>query len=165
MLQGGDLRSIGKANALVDEINSQEKFDTLIELLFHNDRKIAMRAADAIEKITLSHPAFLVPHKKKIMQLVSNASHIELKWHLAQLASRIDWTKSELTKVVNALVTWCLDKTESKIVRVNALQSLHDIASTHPFLQTEFQRVATQLQKENIPSLNARLRKLEKKKR
>ena len=160
LLQGGDLRSIGAANALVDEINSQEKFDALVELLFHDDRKVAMRAADAIEKVTLNQPEFLKPHKQKILLLISNAQHIELKWHLAQLAPRVDWAKSELSKVADALVRWCLDSGESKIVRVNALQSLHNLASTNPHLQNKLKPTVAQLKAENIPSINARLRKL-----
>lgn len=53
ILKGGDLRSIGKTNEVVGMVNNQKSFDELYQLLFHPDRKIVMRAADAIEKITL----------------------------------------------------------------------------------------------------------------
>lgn len=46
ILQGGDLRSIGESNRIGSLIKNQEDFDELFELLFHTDRKVAMRAAD-----------------------------------------------------------------------------------------------------------------------
>lgn len=51
LLEGGDLRSIGKANEIVDMIHNQADFDELFENLMATDRKIVMRAADAMEKI------------------------------------------------------------------------------------------------------------------
>jgi hypothetical protein len=44
-----------------------------------------MRAADAIEKITLQHPEYLVKYKDDLLELCYVAKHKELKWHLALL--------------------------------------------------------------------------------
>lgn len=66
ILNGGDLRSIGQSNTVVTLIDSQNKFDELFKLLFHPDRKIVMRVADAIEKITLTHCQYLKAHKDDI---------------------------------------------------------------------------------------------------
>lgn len=79
LLEGGDLRSIGKANEIVDMIHNQADFDELFENLMATDRKIVMRAADAMEKITLRTPEYLLPHKKTLLQLCQTAKDIELK--------------------------------------------------------------------------------------
>ena len=50
ILSGGDLRSIGKSNSLVQTIRTQADFDELFNLLFHSNRVVVMRAADSIEK-------------------------------------------------------------------------------------------------------------------
>lgn len=57
-LSGGDLRSIGRADAIAKDVQTQHQFDELFEALFHNDRLIVMRAADAIEKITRGKPEY-----------------------------------------------------------------------------------------------------------
>ena len=59
LLKGGDLRSIGQSNKVISSINNQQNFDELFEYLFHNDRKVVMRTADAIEKITGNNPDYL----------------------------------------------------------------------------------------------------------
>lgn len=38
-LQGGDLRSIGKANEIVSMVKDQNDFDELFSGLYHSDRK------------------------------------------------------------------------------------------------------------------------------
>lgn len=64
LLNGGDLRSIGKSNEVVTLITDQESFDNFF-LLFSNKRIVVMRAADVIEKITATSPKYLNKHKKK----------------------------------------------------------------------------------------------------
>jgi hypothetical protein len=98
-LKGGDLRSIGKANDIVKEVNNKNDFDSLFTGLFHEDRKVVMRAADAIEKITITNPEYLADHKKEILGLLQTAKHIELKWHLALLISRLALTEAELGEI------------------------------------------------------------------
>lgn len=157
ILKGGDLRSIGKTNAVVSMVNNQQSFDELYQLLFHPDRKIAMRAADAIEKITLNQPEYLKAHKKQILQLLTSAENIELKWHLVQLMPRLSLTKTEANKTIRILLSWASNPKESRIVRVNALQSLDEIISNFIDHKKEFLELIDSIKKENIPSLIARI--------
>lgn len=160
MLKGGDLRSIGKANQIVALVNDQQTFDELFSALFNMDRIEIMRAADAIEKITANKPDYLHPHKYDILELCNKAMDIELKWHLALLVSRLDLTKKEVDNVWKILTRWASDKKESKIVRVNSLQGLHTILQSNQELIQDFNQVLNKVERENIPSINARIRKL-----
>ncbi len=83
ILKGGDLRSIGKADEVVKAVNHQSDFDRLFNGLFHTDRKVRMRTADAIEKITLIKPGFLSKHKKELLDLclVLNTLNLSGTWH------------------------------------------------------------------------------------
>ena len=160
VLQGGDLRSIGQSNQIAGNVHDQRSFDLLFDLLFHQDRKVAMRAADTIEKITISNPEFLQQHKKKVLDLCNNAERIEIKWHLAQMAPRLVLTKNERVRVWNVFFKWAKDKNESRIVRANALQGLHALV---PYLEENkqpFMQLVSSVYRENIPSVNARIRKL-----
>lgn len=162
ILKGGDLRSIGESNKVVSLIDSQESFDVLFRLLFHSDRKVVMRAADAIEKITISNREYLKVHKGAILELSDKAEDKELKWHLALLVPRLLLSQQELGKIWQTLSNWVTNKNESKIVRVNSLQELFDLLSLNKELEHDFSLILSQIEKENIPSLNARIKKLKK---
>lgn len=160
ILKGGDLRSIGQSNKVVSLVNDQQSFDDLFRQLFNIDRKIVMRAADAIEKITVNNPEYLKQHKRHILNLCNTARDIELKWHLALLASRLSLTDKQMVTVWQTLRTWAKDRKESKIVRANSIQGLFNLLPQHKQLEQDFNLTLIEIEKENIPSINARIRKL-----
>lgn len=53
-----------------------------------------------------------------------------------------------------------MNKKESKIVRVTALQSLFELAQQYPTQQQAFDQTIHQLKNENTPSITARIKKL-----
>ena len=58
-LQGGDRRSIGKVDEVVDQVlGSAALFEELINGLLVDDPVIRMRSADAVEKVTLVKPEY-----------------------------------------------------------------------------------------------------------
>ena len=160
ILKGGDLRSTGQSNKVVSLIKNQESFDELFKEIFNADRIVVMRTADAIEKITLNHPEYLGHHKQDILQLCNTAKNIELKWHLALLVSRLSLTKIEIGSVWQTLTSWATDPNESKIVRVNSMQGLFNLLTQHKELKQDFNLTVNKIEEENIPSINARIRKL-----
>lgn len=122
-----------------------------------------MRAIDAIEKITLKHPNYISKHKKEILNFSTFALDKELKWHLAQIIPRLSLTPHELTKAWKLLTNWALDKNNSRIVRVNSIQGLFEMQIVHNDLTQEFSKTLTELEKEHIPSINARIRSIKNK--
>src|SRR5690606_21168481 len=161
-LQGGDLRSIGVANQIIPLIYSQERFDKLFELLFHDQRFIVMRAADVVEKVTINNPAYLIDHQDEILMLFETAKDKELKWHLAQIISRLQLNEDLVGRVWQIMTAWALDPNESRIVRTNAIHGLFNLLSQYPQLEADYQLTVAQVEKENIPSITARLKHLNK---
>jgi hypothetical protein len=162
LLLGKDLRSITKSNEVVHSVQDQQSFDVLFSLLLHHERTLVMRAADAIEKITIAHKEFLEPHKIQLLSLLKSAINKELKWHIAQLISRTKLTKDELKEAWSILAYWAQNPNESKIVRVNSLQGLFELSRQFPDLQANFEQTLRILEREQIPSLKARIKKLKK---
>lgn len=161
-LLGTDLRSLGKSNEVLKSITDQESFDELFELIFHHERLLVMRAVDTVEKITLIHSSYLQPHKTQLLSILKSADHKELKWHIAQLITRVKLSKKELVVVWHTLTYWALNKNESKIVRVNSLQGLFDLSRQYPQLKENFIKVMLTMEREIIPSIQARVRKLKR---
>ncbi len=163
LLSGGDLRSIGRSGSVISKIKRQCDFDELFGYLFHHDRIVVMRAADAIEKITLTKPEYLKNHAQEIISLSGKAKNKELMWHLAQLLSRLRLDRSEFESSWNILAKWVKDKTNSRIVRVNSLQALFDLLSQDKSLLGDFNLILLELEKENIPSIRVRIKMIRSK--
>lgn len=162
ILSGGDLRSIGQSNSVTAKIKTQNDFDELFKFLFHTDRLVVMRAADAIEKITINKPQYLLKHKQNILDLCQVARNKELKWHLALLLPRLHLNNKELGEAWNRLTNWAKDKTNSRIVRVNSIQGLSELLNQQGDLVEEFKLTLLEVEKENIPSINARIKRIKK---
>ena len=161
-LKGGDLRSIGRSNAVVRQIHGQPAFDQLFKGMFDDDRLVVMRSADAIEKITALTPRYLKPHKKSLIRLIRSARDKELKWHLALLVSRVALGQIEIGEIWHRVTGWATDGNESKIVRVNSVQCLFELLKQYPRLTSDFRQTLVNLESQGVPSITARIKKLKK---
>jgi hypothetical protein len=78
--------------------------------------------------------------------------------------SVIDSTPSldnkEFGNVWNTLSNWAKDIKNSRIVRVNSIQGLFEMVKRKDELEKDFSLILSEIEKENIPSVNARIRKL-----
>lgn len=59
------------------------------------------------------------------------------------------------------LTKWATDRKESKIVRVNSIQGLFNLLQQNPDLSQDFNLTLSEIEKEKIASLNARIKKLQ----
>src|SRR5574341_2667454 len=95
-LAGGDRRSIGRANEVAREIlRNPRLFGVLVEGMLAPDPLVRMRAADAVEKITVERPKLLAPHKAKLLGEVSQVDQQEVRWHLALMLPRLELNARE----------------------------------------------------------------------
>jgi hypothetical protein len=134
----------------------------LFHFLFHKNRLVVMRSADAIEKITVGNLHYLEKHRKEVLDLCRKAKNKELKWHLALLIPRLQLEIKEFDKAFDTLTSWAADKTNSRIVRVNSIQGLFEMTKDEPDRINSFVRLLAELEKENIPSINARIKIIKK---
>jgi hypothetical protein len=163
-LSGTDLRKIGKSNDVIMLVKEQKDFDKLTKAMRSDDRVIAMRAADAAEKISRIHPEFLQKNKSILLHLLSSEENVEIKWHLALMIPKLSLTKKEALSVWNKFMQWAMDIKESKIVRVNSMDGLAELLKYFPAMKREYLLILDELDKENIPSITARIKKIRKKK-
>lgn len=164
LLDGGDLRSLEKSSELIREITTQKDFDRLFKFVFSGNRLVAMRAIDIVEKLLATKPLYIQSHKKEMFALIKANQHKEIKWHLALILPRIKLNKKEIGLVWQYLTAWSLDTFNSKIVRVNSVQGLFDLLKQEPLLKQDFLLTMQELEREQVPSINARIRILLKKK-
>jgi len=159
MLKGGDRRSIGRSQQVVKLVSRQpERFPELLKCLWEEDPVIRMRAADAAEKVTLTHPELLNPHKQELLGLLDEAQQIELRWHLALMVPRVTLSAQERARAAASLQRYLEDR--SSMVKTFALQGLADFARQDAQLREPAQRIIEESLRTGTAALKARARKL-----
>jgi HEAT repeat protein len=159
MLRGGDLRSIGCANEVVDLVLRQpELFDELMDAMTHDDPVVRARAADAAEKVTAVRPELLKAHKARLLGELAAMSQPEVRWHVAAMLPRLPLSDAEVEEVVKLLRGYLDD--ESRIVRVMAMQALTDLALAHPQLRDTVRPLLCKCTRNGTAAMRARGRKL-----
>ncbi len=161
MLLGGDRRSIGESNRIAKFVLSEPKqFAELMECFWDEDPIVRMRAADAAEKISVSRPEMLNPHKRELLGLLAEAEQIELRWHLALMVPRLALTSPERRRAAESLQRYLEDG--SSVVKTFALQGLSDLARRDASLRELAKRAIEESLRTGTAAMKARARKLMK---
>lgn len=75
---------------------------------------------------------------------------------------KYNFTKKECENTWNLLTKWATNSEESKIVRVTSIQGLFNLLQQNRDLSKAFNLTLSAIEKEKIPSLNARMKKIQK---
>jgi hypothetical protein len=158
-LAGGDRRSTGGSDEVARDIShAPDLFAIAVDGMTVNDPVVRMRAADAVEKASRMRPELLHPHKRTILTSVAAVEQSEVRWHLAQLIPRLRLASDERKQAI-ALLWRCLE-CRSKIVQVNAMQALADLAvQDDKLMRSVIQRLRS-LAVDGSPAVRSRARNL-----
>jgi len=119
---------------------------------------LRLRATDAVEKITVTPPEYLLPYKAKLLAEVASSEQQEVRWHVAQLFSRPPWNARECRKIVKILEEYLRDR--SSIVKTNAMQALADLVVQDRSLRLALRKKIERLTRTGSPAMQSRGRKL-----
>jgi len=159
-LRGVDLRSIGKADEVVQDIlNDPSLFKEVFEGMLNKDPVIRMRSADAIEKVSAKRPEYLRPFKSKLINQISKIEQQEVRWHVAQMFSYIETSKIERNKIIKILLSY-IETDESKIVKTFSMQTLVDLAEKDEQIKPKIINLIKGMIKNGSPAIISRGKKL-----
>jgi hypothetical protein len=160
MLTAGRNRlSSGRTAEVIDLVRAHpRKAAQLLECLWDEDPGVAMRAADALEKLSRNHPSLLSSWKAPLLGLLAQATENKLRWSLAATIPRLELTIPECRRVARTLQSWLEDT--SSIVKTCALQGLADLTSQDPSLQPVVLDLLRIHSRSGTPAMRARGRML-----
>lgn len=159
LLQGGDRRSIGRADEAVELVRLDTKqMPSLVDCLWDSDECVRMRAADALEKLSRENADWLQPYKDRLLSLFGETSQQELRWHLALMIPRLRLTHGECRRALGILQSYLEDR--SSIVKTLAMQGLSDLAAQDRELQPLVTEIIRLLTRTGTGAMRARGRKL-----
>ncbi len=158
-LKGGDRRSIGRADEVVEAVRKDPSlFKNLFYGMLDEDPIVRMRSADAVEKITIEHPEYLIPFKTVLLEIAAKSEQQEVRWHMAQVFPRIEWKAGERKKIIRTLMVYLEDK--SKIVKTFSMQALTEFALSDPKLRIRVVHILENLVETGSPAMKSRGEKL-----
>ena len=158
-LRGGDRRSIGNVAEVVAAVRKNpDLFKDLVTGLFDEDPVVRMRAADAMEKLSLENPQSLKPYKTELIRLARQTQQQELRWHMAQMIPRLKLAPKEAETVTDIFFDYLRDK--SKIVVTFAMQALSDLALKKGAASARMIRAIEELTRTGSPAIQSRGKKL-----
>src|SRR5271169_5175353 len=158
-LTGGTRRSLGRTNEVVTEVLVRPAlFRHLFAGLTSDDEVLRMRAADAIEKISIPRPDLLIPFKKSFLAIANRTQQQELRWHAALILPRLQLTATERATTIEILFDYLRDP--SSIVKALTMQGLADLAASDPKLKSQIRPLLEELTQIGTPAMRARGRKL-----
>ncbi len=159
-LRGGDLRSIGRAEEVVQDIlRSPSLFGEVFDGMLNDDPLIRMRSADVLEKVSSKHPEYLKPYKERLISEVSKIKQQEVRWHVAQMFSRLEINDRERDRIIKILLFY-IDTSESKIVKTFSMQTLADLAKRDEAIRPQIIKILKNLVGAGSPAMKNRGNKL-----
>lgn len=158
-LEGGDRRSIGRANEVVqDVVRNPALFDEVFRGMWSENPLIRMRCADVVEKVTATHPGLLQPHKQLLLDLMAGSDQQEVRWHVAQMLPRLDLNEEERPMAVGILLGYLHD--ESRIVKTFSMQALAELAERDAILRPQVIQWLEQFTATGSPAMKSRGQRL-----
>jgi hypothetical protein len=159
MLGGGDRRSIGRANEVVELIQRNPiRIAELVKCLWDSDSLVAMRASDALEKISRVRAALLRRFKEDLLGLAAETTQQEVRWHLAVIIPRLRLTRLECDRFEEILHNYLGDR--SSIVKTFAMQGLCDLIPQNPPMRERVTDLIRSLMRTGTAAMRARGRHL-----
>lgn len=159
LLSGGDLRSTGAAGEVARGLlDGRWKADDALRLIESAPPVVRMRAADALEKASRSSPALIAGIGPRLLDLLAKTQPKEVRWHLLQMAPRLQWPCLQHSLLMAAIESAFEDT--SAIVQTSALQALSELSTQSPAFASAFKRRLKLAECSRLPSMRARARKL-----
>ena len=158
-LAGGDRRSIGRSNEIAEEVLKRPvRIGELFSGLSHFDAVVRMRAADALEKVSVRRPELLQPYRLKLLAIAGSSEQQEVRWHAALMIPRLKLTVKDRAVAVDILFDYLRDR--SSIVKTCAMRGLANLVCLEHSLAARILPRLEELTQTGTPAMRAQGRKL-----
>ncbi|GAB4316995.1 MAG: hypothetical protein Kow0019_17860 [Methanobacteriaceae archaeon] len=127
LLEDGDIRSDGRADAVAAEIIVKPQlFGLLWDGIYESNDIVRARTAHALEKVSREMPELFDEFLDQIIDIALDDNLPMVKWHFAMLVANLNLSTQETKKVINLLIKFLNNK--SVFVKTWSISSLTIIA-------------------------------------
>lgn len=154
------MRTVHNVDKVVElSLENKSYINVLIVCMVSSNKGLAMRAADALEKIFQKKPDLLKDKVEKLIETLSSNSQKEVRWHIAQILPKLTMNDTQLKQ---ATEVWVDDfyNSKSSIVRTFSLQAMHDVSKNKPLLKSQYNDMLTHALSKGSSAMKARAKLL-----
>ncbi|MFI5229103.1 MAG: hypothetical protein ACHQWU_08540 [Gemmatimonadales bacterium] len=160
LLSGGDRRSIGRVAEVIAAVRAApRRLPALIKALGASDGVVALRAADAIEKLSRVDAVRVGRYRATLLTAAAGTADPAIRWNLIQALERLTSGARESARLVRRLEVWYLTD-RSAIVRASALDAVVSLAERDARLRAAARRVFDDARRSGSAAVRARARRL-----
>lgn len=160
LLRGGDRRSIDGVARVLDLVRAApSRVEELLSALGSTDPVVALRAADALEKLGREHAGWLAPHRARLLRIATRTSDPGVRWNLVLLLPALTRTSHARRRLADRLVGWYRED-PSVFVRASALEALTHLVATDERMRPMADALLREALEDASPALRARARRL-----
>jgi hypothetical protein len=161
LLQRGDMRTNESVDEVVHMVEDDPKlFASLIDAMKDTDKHVRMRASDAVEKLSLTHPEWLQVYKNEILNEVAKIDQQEVQWHMCQIIPHLKLNSEERIEAYKTIENY-FKTTKSRIVMAFSLQALVQLGLEDGKLLAKAKRLLSENAMSDIPAVKVRVRNLQ----
>jgi hypothetical protein len=149
-----------QCNKIVAWVGSDRKrFGELMQLMLHDEYRVAQRVAYPISYCVRNHPSLLLPwFAKMIKRMQDKDVHVAVRRNALRIFEDIDIPKKYCGVLYELSDQYLHDLTQAVAVRAFALTVMLNISRKYPELQNEVRINAESLTQCGIPALESRSR-------
>jgi HEAT repeat protein len=160
LLDGGDRRSIGGVRRLVARVRRNPALLPDVVAALSSPRPlVAMRAADALEKISHYAADRLEPYRRRLLRVTIQSADPIVRWNLIQLLPRLACGRLATRRLARRLELWYL-MDASAIVRASALEAIVTLGERDEGVQALAHRMLGVAMSSPSAAVRARARRL-----
>jgi hypothetical protein len=158
-LSGGSRRSLGAVEDVISLVlRDTTKFTELFDAMLDEDEIVRMRASDAVEKLSRNRPDLLAPCRKRLIDEVGEIDQPEVRWHVAQMLSRVKLDPKERARAVALLQRYLQAKNVFLVLA--AIETLVDFSRDDRHLRKRVTPIVERMAAKGTPAMKARAKKL-----
>ncbi len=158
-LRGGDRSSGGRSDEVVAMVLAEPtRFAEVFAAIRDRDPVVRKRASDVAEKVTARRPELLDGRQGELLGDLARSPQEEVRWHVVQMIPRVPLDDTQRAAAAELLLGFLSD--DSKLVRVNAMESLAQLADDDEELRSRAIVAFDELSESGSPAVRARARRL-----
>jgi hypothetical protein len=160
LLAEGDKRTVSHVDEVVRRVLEEpHNLRVLIDCTSPGHEGMAMRAADALQKVHVIQPELLLPYADELVRICLSNPQQEVQWHLAQILPTLQLSSDDI-RSLTALLKDNFYGSKSSIVKTFSLQAMADIAERHRRFSTDRDEMIAFALSKGTPAMRSRAKKL-----
>jgi len=143
---------------------NSERFDELMQLIFHDEYRVVQRAAYSLKKVGDKYPSMILPYLDQMIPLLrKDGIHVAYRRNSLSIISGVKIPEKHLGELADICFGFLESRQETVAVRVHAIEILAQVCEYEPELSNELKLLIEEFMPHESAGFKARGKRILKK--